>query len=140
MCEPRMVWLVQRGGSLYVQSRRQPAGAKRVLGSRSIKQTYPQRGVGILPSRFGHLHYTQCLKKRLKFIEPTGHLNIVRHVTLAGPNSEGTFCEADIRKLCARLPNLGSIGVQCQDKKDQWKVGNCPFAPTESATEKRREE
>lgn len=81
--------------------------------------------------------HPQCLKKWLKLIEPTGHLNNVRRVTLAGPNTEGTFCEADIQKLCTRLPNLESIGVQCQGENDQWKVGNYPFAATEFAPEKR---
>jgi hypothetical protein len=44
----------------------------------------------------------------------------LRHVTLAGPNSWKTMCKLEFDTVRTRIPNLQSLGVQCQNPLYHW--------------------
>jgi hypothetical protein len=48
------------------------------------------------------------------------HINNLRRITLAGPNTSKNFSNIEFELIHDRLPKLEGIGVQCQDSVWRW--------------------
>jgi hypothetical protein len=48
------------------------------------------------------------------------HIEKLRHVTLAGPNYHRILCRIEFETLRTLIPNLHSLGVQCQNPLWHW--------------------